>query len=141
LTVWRGDSARRAAVQTDAPPRPRPGAGRQVARGRFSPEDAFRRATMGAGRQDTRRANRRPQGLPIMRCPGRVLAGLSSLPRGNEAATLWKVRRVSELASGLTRNQVPLTGLRVRIPCPPLANPLILKGLEPVRLVTGCAPF
>jgi hypothetical protein len=30
------------------------------------------------------------------------------------------VRRVSELASGLTRNQVPRKGLWVRIPCPPL---------------------
>ena len=29
-------------------------------------------------------------------------------------------RRVSELASGLTRNQVPRKGLWVRIPCPPL---------------------
>src|SRR4051794_8468735 len=28
--------------------------------------------------------------------------------------------RVSELASGLTRNQVPRKGLWVRIPCPPL---------------------
>ena len=26
------------------------------------------------------------------------------------------------MASGLTRNQVPRKGLRVRIPCPPLGN-------------------
>ena len=31
-------------------------------------------------------------------------------------------RRVSELASGLTRNQVPRKGLWVRIPCPPLLS-------------------
>ena len=31
-----------------------------------------------------------------------------------------ETRRVSELASGLTRNQVPRKGLWVRIPCPPL---------------------
>jgi hypothetical protein len=31
------------------------------------------------------------------------------------------IRRVSELASGLTRNQVPRKGLWVRIPCPPLS--------------------
>ena len=31
-------------------------------------------------------------------------------------------RRVSELASGLTRNQVPRKGLWVRIPCPPLRS-------------------
>lgn len=30
------------------------------------------------------------------------------------------IRRVSELASGLTRNQMPSNGLWVRIPCPPL---------------------
>ena len=30
------------------------------------------------------------------------------------------IRRVSELASGLTRNQMPRKGLWVRIPCPPL---------------------
>ena len=29
------------------------------------------------------------------------------------------IRRVSELASGLTRNQMPSNGLWVRIPCPP----------------------
>ena len=31
-----------------------------------------------------------------------------------------QIRRVSELASGLTRNQVSRKGLWVRIPCPPL---------------------
>ena len=30
------------------------------------------------------------------------------------------LRRVSELASGLTRNQVPRNRLGVRVPCPPL---------------------
>ncbi len=32
------------------------------------------------------------------------------------------LRRVCELASGLTRNQMPSNGLRVRIRCPPLAS-------------------
>ncbi len=40
----------------------------------------------------------------------------------NRRVPLWTglARRVSELASGLTRNQVPRKGLWVRIPCPPL---------------------
>ena len=35
-------------------------------------------------------------------------------------------RRVSELASGLTRNQVPRKGLWVRIPCPPLNHEAVI---------------
>lgn len=33
-----------------------------------------------------------------------------------------RLRRVCELVSSLTRNQVPRKGLRVRVPCPPLGN-------------------
>ena len=39
------------------------------------------------------------------------------------AGWFWALSgRVSELASGLTRNQVPRKGLWVRIPCPPLTK-------------------
>jgi hypothetical protein len=50
-----------------------------------------------------------PTGLPSLHGPDRLEKPL---------------RRVSELASGLTRNQVPRKGLWVRIPCPPLAQML-----------------
>lgn len=44
----------------------------------------------------------------------------SRLPTRAWEGTFISIRRVSELASGLTRNQMPRKGLWVRIPCPPL---------------------
>ena len=51
--------------------------------------------------------------------PGRAMANLSA---GEVRPTVEgeMIRRVSELASSLTRNQMPSNGLGVRIPCPPL---------------------
>ena len=39
-------------------------------------------------------------------------------------------RRVRELASSLTRNQVPRKGLGVRVPCPPLLFLLKTRGFD-----------
>ncbi len=54
----------------------------------------------------------------------RLVAFLSpvraNLPNDDARITFKCTGRVSELASGLTRNQVPRKGLWVRIPCPPL---------------------
>ena len=41
---------------------------------------------------------------------------------GSDRLWVCHTRRVCELASGLTRNQMPSNGLRVRIPCPPLTS-------------------
>src|SRR4029079_781934 len=51
---------------------------------------------------------------PRLPSPGQEGKFTSSRP------TNRPLRRVSELASGLTRNQMPRKGLWVRIPCPPL---------------------
>ena len=46
-------------------------------------------------------------------------------------------RRVRELASSLTRNQVPRKGLGVRVPCPPLLKQVIAIELR-IAAPPGC---
>ncbi len=46
-------------------------------------------------------------------------------------------RRVRELASSLTRNQVPRKGLGVRVPCPPLLKQVIAIELR-IAAPLGC---
>ena len=50
-----------------------------------------------------------------------------AVPVGLVCRRLWRVR---ELASSLTRNQVPRKGLGVRVPCPPL--PLAVHSVHKV---------
>ena len=70
---------------------------------------------------------RRPQLSPdriAALSPPLVAFGSCPVPavaRRADRSKFNQVRRVSELASGLTRNQVPRKGLWVRIPCPPLS--------------------
>ena len=57
--------------------------------------------------------------------PIQIAAVLPAILRGSKlepscATTKCTKRRVRELASSLTRNQVPRKGLGVRVPCPPL---------------------
>ena len=73
---------------------------------------------------------RAARGTPIVRPT--PLSTLRRMPTGPAAepflpdwtgnTKLVTARRVSELASSLTRNQVPRKGLGVRVPCPPLAT-------------------
>ncbi len=48
------------------------------------------------------------------------VGGSGPLSSGAVAVIMMSLRRVSELARRLIRNQLPLRGLRVRVPCPPL---------------------
>ena len=58
-------------------------------------------------------------------------AGALRLSRGGSRLTLEElIRRVSELASGLTRNQMSRDGLWVRIPCPPLLFSAVLPAFS-----------